>query len=213
MDNKIRVILVDDHPVFVMGLESLLKLEDDMEITGKTINGTGALRIMESKDVDIVVMDISMPELNGLDTAEIIKETYPEVKVVLVTVYDNADYISKAEKIGVEGYILKEEAPDVIVRVLRNVKNGFTDYRLSGNMFQVQQPLRILNLTERETEVVKLVAQGKTSKEISEELDISIRTAERHRWNFRKKLKVRTSMDIYKLAAKYNLIDTNIPHF
>ena len=114
MNNKIKTLLVDNHPVFALGLEHLMGLEGDIEIVGMTTNGNDALSIIESKDVDIMITEICLPGLNGLDTAEIIKRIYNNVKIVFVTMYDNVDYIEKAKRIGVEGYIIKDEFPDLL---------------------------------------------------------------------------------------------------
>jgi len=210
MNEKIKVVLVDDHPVIVLGLEHLINLEDDMEVVGKAINGNGALTILESKEVDVVVMDISMPGLNGLDTAELIKKTKPEVKVIFITMYDNRDYIAKAKEIGVEGYLIKEDAPAVFKQAIRNVFDGFIDYRIKEESETANLKTQILNLSKRETEIVGLIGQGKTTRIIAEDLKISSKTVGCHRANIKKKLKLKSSADFVKLAIEHKLIDTNV---
>lgn len=210
MNKKIKIVLVDDHPVIVLGLEHLISLEDDMEVVGKAINGNGALTILESKEVDVVVMDISMPGLNGLDTAELIKKTKPEVKVIFITMYDNRDYIAKAKEIGVEGYLIKEDAPAVFKQAIRNVFDGFIDYRIKEESETANLKTQILNLSKRETEIVGLIGQGKTTRIIAEDLKISSKTVDCHRANIKKKLKLKSSADFVKLAIEHKLIDTNV---
>ena len=210
MDKKIRIALVDDHPVIVLGLEHLINLEEDMEVVGKAISGNGALTILESNEVDVVVMDISMPGMNGLDTAELIKQIKPEVKVIFITMYDSRDYIAKAKEIGVEGYLIKEDAPAVFKQAIRNVFNGFTDYRVKEEPTTFNYKSHILSLSKRETEIVGLIGQGETTKKIAEDLNISSRTVDCHRVNIKKKLKLKSSADFVKLAIEHRLIDTNV---
>ena len=210
MDNKIKLILVDDHPIIVLGMEHIISLEDDIEIVGKAINGSDALSLIESRDVDIAVLDISMPVLNGLDTAELIKKTKPEVKIVLITMYDNKDYIDRAKSIGVEGYILKEDAPDIFVKVIRNIMNGFVDYRVPEARMLSNPPDHVSNLTNRETQIVRLIAMGKSTKNIAEGLNISPKTVNWPRKRINNKLQVKSSADLYRFAYKYKLIDPNL---
>lgn len=209
MKKNINVVLVDDHPLIVMGSEHYINLEDDMNVVGKATNGNDAIEIVNSKDVDVLLMDISMPGLNGLDAAEIIKDSHPDVKIVLITMYKNADYISRAKEIGVEGYVIKEDAPDVIINVIRTVYNGFINYRVGSSYIMTNTPTAILNLTMRETEVLRLISLGKTANEISDELIISPKTVNQHRYNIKKKLKIRSTAGFVRIAIQNNLIDIN----
>jgi len=209
MKKNINVVLVDDHPLIVMGSEYYINLEDDINVVGKATNGNDAIEIVNSKDVDVVLMDISMPGLNGLDAAEIIKDSHPDVKIVLITMYKNADYISRAKEIGVEGYVIKEDAPDVIINVIRTVYNGFINYRVGSSYIMTNTPTAILNLTMRETQVLRLISLGKTANEISDELIISPKTVNQHRYNIKKKLKIRSTAGFVRIAIQNNLIDIN----
>jgi len=209
MKKNINVVLVDDHPLIVMGSEYYINLEDDINVVGKATNGNDAIEIVNSKDVDVVLMDISMPGLNGLDAAEIIKDSHPDVKIVLITMYKNAEYISRAKEIGVEGYVIKEDAPDVIINVIRTVYNGFINYRVGSSYIMTNTPTAILNLTMRETQVLRLISLGKTANEISDELIISPKTVNQHRYNIKKKLKIRSTAGFVRIAIKNNLIDIN----
>ncbi len=209
MKKNINVVLVDDHPLIVMGSEHYINLEDDINVVGKATNGNDAIEIVNSKDVDVLLMDISMPGLNGLDAAEIIKDSHPDVKIVLITMYKNADYISRAKEIGVEGYVIKEDAPDVIINVIRTVYNGFINYRVGSSYIMTNTPTAILNLTMRETEVLRLISLGKTANEISDELIISPKTVNQHRYNIKKKLKIRSTAGFVRIAIQNNLIDIN----
>ncbi|MEE9555374.1 MAG: response regulator transcription factor [candidate division Zixibacteria bacterium] len=210
MRDTIKVILADDHPVIVVGLEHIISLENDIEVVGKTVNGNDAVTMAETRDVDVVAMDISMPGLNGFEAANLIKRAKPDVKIVFITMYDNIDYIDRAKSIGIDGYILKEDAPDMFLKVLRNVMNGFVDFRVESPKTSVNTRSRILNLTERETEIVTLMARGKSTKAIAENLGIAVKTVNCHRSNIKLKLKAKSSADIFNLAYKYKLIDPNM---
>lgn len=210
MTDRIKIILVDDHPVIALGMEHVISLEDDIEIVGKAVNGSDAVTLVETRDVDVVAMDISMPGLNGFDAAALIKKAKPDIKIIFVTMYDNIDYINRAKSLGIDGYILKEDAPEMFLKVLRNVISGFMDFRVtpSGNI--VNRKSRISNLTERETEIVTLIARGKSTKSIADDLGIAVKTVNCHRSNIRFKLKAKSSVDIYNLAYKYKLVDPNV---
>lgn len=210
MHNKIKLVVADDHPIIILGIEKLISLEDDLEIVGKAVNGRDALSLVESRNVDVAVLDISMPLLNGFDAAMLIKNIKPQVKIIFITMYENKDYIEKSKVIGVEGYILKEDAPDVLIKVIKNTMNGFMDYRIQENGVIANNQSQILNLTIRETEIVKLTAQGKTARGIACELSISEKTINCHRANIRNKLKIDTIADMCNIAHRYKLIDSNV---
>ena len=210
MQDMIKVILVDDHPVISIGLEHIISLEDDIEIAGKAINGSDALTLVETRDVDVVATDISMPGMNGFDVAELIKKAKPEIKIIFITMYDNIDYVERARAMGIDGYILKEDAPDVFLKVIRNVVAGFIDFRITPTKTVNSAGTRILNLSNRETQIVTLIAKGNSTRQIAEKLGIAVKTVNCHRSNIRFKLKAKSSVDIYNLAYKYKLVDPNV---
>lgn len=208
--NKIKILLADDHPVIVLGIEHMINLTDDIKVVAKVKNGEDAVNFAENNEVDVAVLDIAMPVLNGLDAGEIIKTIKPEVKIIFVTVYDNEDYIKRARKIGAEGYILKEEAPEVILNVIRSVNQGFIEYRTGKFGFSDNYYPQIPKLTRRESEIFRLVAEGLTSQHIARDLSLSVRTVERHRLNIRRKLDLKSPVDFFKLAAQYKIIEPGI---
>jgi len=210
MRETIKILLADRYPIIAEGLEYLISLEDGMEVIGKATNGSDVLRFLKSKIVDIVIMSISMPELNGLDTAEILKNTNPKVKIIFLTTFDNEDFVRRAERIGVEGYLLREEESATIIKTIRAVYNGNIKYRVNNYDLNSNIVVKISNLTLKETQIFKLVIEGKTSKKIADELEISVKTVQCHRYNIRNKLRVKTPIDMLKIALQYRVIDFNI---
>jgi len=210
MRETIKILLADRYPIIAEGLEYLISLEDGMEVIGKATNGSDVLRFLKSKIVDMVIMSISMPELNGLDTAEILKNTNPKVKIIFLTTFDNEDFVRRAERIGVEGYLLREEESATIIKTIRAVYNGNIKYRVNNYDLNSNTVVKISNLTLKETQIFKLVIEGKTSKKIADELEISVKTVQCHRYNIRNKLRVKTPIDMLKIALQYRVIDFNI---
>jgi len=210
MRETIKILLADRYPIIAEGLEYLISLEDGMEVIGKATNGSDVLRFLKSRIVDIVIMSISMPELNGLDTAEILKNTNPKVKIIFLTTFDNEDFVRRAERIGVEGYLLREEESATIIKTIRAVYNGNIKYRVNNYDLNSNTVVKISNLTLKETQIFKLVIEGKTSKKIADELEISVKTVQCHRYNIRNKLRVKTPIDMLKIALQYRVIDFNI---
>ena len=208
---KKRVILADQFPISVMGLEYLLKQEIDLDVVKKASTGTDVLRIIESHDIDLVIMGISMPELNGMDTAEIIKKYYPKIKIIFFTAYNSPEIIKKAEMIGVEGYLLKSEVSGGILEVIRQVLDGFFKYKVHEWRMPSVTPIKIADLTLRETEVFRLMAYGKSSTEIARELNISPKTVQCHHFNIKNKLNINNNLELIKLALRHKLINIEVP--
>ncbi len=209
MKDKVRILLADKYPIFITGLESLLILEDDFEIIGKATNGSDVLKIIEARSVDIAVMSISMSVLNGLDTAEIIKSINPSIKIVFITMYNNDDYIRRAQEIGVEGYILREEEPHIIIESIRAICNGYFKYKVDHHDLNLKIPIKIANLTLRESQIFQLKVEGKTNNEIAKELQISVKTVQCHNYSVKKKMNITNAMDMFRIACQYKLVDVN----
>lgn len=203
----IRILIADDHQMFIDGIRSLLAPEADIEIMAEALNGNEVLFRLSELSVDLVLMDINMPRLNGLDTTKIIKEKYPETKVLMVTMYNTPEYISELAEAGADGYILKDTGKQELLSAIRTVSSGknFYSQEVMRTMIQNERDkkAKIVNdpqLSKREIEVLKLIAQEFTTQEISEKLFISTHTVETHRKNLLDKLGARNVAGLVKYA-------------
>ncbi len=202
--DKIKIVIIDDQTLMRDGLKTILDLEDDMEVIGAAENGKKALEIVESLKPDVVLMDIRMPELNGVEATRLIKEKYPSTVVLILTTFDDEDYIVDALCNGASGYMLKDMHGDKLIQAVRDGYEGNMIMqsniaaklaaRLSKNFSQKEQDNKLnlddFDLTEREIEIGKLIASGLTNKDISEKLFISLGTVKNYVTNIYNKLGV-----------------------
>lgn len=215
---EIRVLLADDHTIVRKGLCALLEEENDIIIAGEAEDGREALNKAFELEPDVVVMDIGMPTLNGLEAVKAIKKGRPEMKVLILTMHENEEYIYEALKNGVSGYLLKKSAPRDLVAAIRLAHRGesFLSPSISTKVINrfVRQgaPAEIdietpdKNLTTREREIVQLIAEGKANKEIADKLGISIKTVKNHRSNLMEKLDLHNTAEITQFAIRSGLI-------
>ena len=217
MTAKIRLILADDHAVVRSGLRMLLASQPDMEIVGEAANGLEALDLVRAKHRDVVLMDIQMGDMNGIEAAERIRAIYPETAVLALTMHEDDQYFFEMLRAGASGYVPKRAAPDELISAIRAVSHGgayiypsltsrlLQDYlqRVGGS----DQPLLHDDLTSREREVLTLIAQGLTNAAIAEQLVISAKTVDRHRENIMRKLNLHSRVDLVKYAIHKGLID------
>ncbi len=214
--NKLRVLIADDHPIFRKGLLLAVGTERSIEIIGEAENGQQALEMVEQLKPDIVVLDIEMPVMNGLQVAdELIKRQIP-VSIIFLTMYKEEDMYNEAMDLGVKGYVLKESAVSDIVNGLKTVAEGksflspsISEYLVSRNnrtRSLLKKKPQLSNLTATERKVLRLIAENKTSKEIGDELNISFRTVENHRFNICNKLEIHGSHSLLKFAIEYKAV-------
>lgn len=208
---KLRVFVADDHAVLRDGLKALVNAQPDMEIVGEADNGQTTRERVRELTPDILLMDISMPELNGVAAAELIKQECPSIKIIVLTAYKDRGYLHRFLKVGVSGYVLKISAADELIEAIRLVAKGGTyldpemadrsadEYmesrRLKGEM-------RRKELTRREEDVLRLIAQGHSNKEIAQQLNIAVKTVESHKANLMQKLELRTRTEIVRYALR-----------
>ena len=213
---KIRLVLVDDHAVVRSGLRMLLEAQTDMEIVGEAENGREAVTLAQSLQPDIILMDILMPDMNGIEAARLVQDAAPDTAVLALTMYEDDQYFFEMLKAGASGYVPKRAAPDDLVTAIRTVYQGevFLYPSLAARLVQgyVKQDLPDGsappdNLTQREREVLILIADGLTNAEIAEQLGISVKTVDRHRENLMRKLNLHSRVDLVKYAIKRGLID------
>lgn len=207
---KIKVMLVDDHTLFRAGVTMLLQMESDMLVVGEASDGHLALELMLKCKPDVVVLDISMPGLDGISVARSVLDRLPRVKILMVTQHENREYILRATKVGVAGYLLKSAAADELVAAIRAVHSGrkYLDATVTQVLMEAWQTGEQggESLTDRETEVLILTAQGKTMKVIGELLNISPKTVEFHRSRLTQKLGLKNKSELVAYAVKHGLV-------
>jgi len=200
--NKISVLLVDDHALVRQGLRALLEAGGDIAVVGEAENGQEAVALAEKTLPDVVLMDLAMPRLNGVNATRQITRRFPSARVLVLSAYGNDDYVTQAMEAGATGYMLKQTAADDLLKAIREVDAGHPFFSPSIAKYLRQQKreatmagYRARRLTSREVEVLQLVAQGCASKQIATELSISNKTVEKHREHVMYKL------DIHSIAG------------
>lgn len=214
--SKIRVLLADDHALVREGIVSFLRLSDEIEVVGEASDGIEAIEQVRKLMPDIVLMDISMPGLGGLEATVEIRKTNPSTKIIVLTQYDDREYISRFLKAGVSGYLLKRAVGSDLVSAIRAVNRGET-YLFSSIAAEVvsgylsrdkKKPKddTYEKLTNREKQVLKLVAEGCTNKEIANILNISVKTAIAHQTNISEKTGIHSRANLIKFAISKGII-------
>jgi len=207
-NNKIRVLLVDDHPLVLDGIRSRLEDDPEIMIVGEAGNGEEALQIAKERKPDIVLMDINMPVLNGIDAAEKFAELLPDIRLLMLTMHDSREYITKVLKAGAKGYILKDVSSSEMLIAIKAVYQGKTYYSSGVTDILVNESSKKeVPLTDREKTILQLLAEGNSNKHVARELDISVRTVETHRRNIKRKLEVKTSAGLVKYAIENGIVE------
>lgn len=219
MSNSIRVVLADDHVFVRDGIKSLLENEANILVVGEATDGLEALKIVETLQPDLLILDIRMPHLTGIEVVEKLRAQGNLLKIVMLSMHESEEYVLKAIKAGADGYLLKGSSKEEFLKALQTVANGGKYF--SGDISSIligqlnnsivpQASKQVLDeemlITKREKEILTLLLSGKGNKEIAETLDISKRTAEVHRFNLMKKLKVKNLMELSNKATEYSLL-------
>jgi two-component system response regulator DegU len=209
----IQLLIVDDYEMIRNGLEALISEEKDMQVAAVASNGLEAIEHCSKQAIDVVLMDIMMPEMNGVDATAVITRRYPGTKVLAVTINEQGRYIREALKAGASGYILKHSSKDEILTAIRTVYKGrpyFSGEILSLISEEFTNKSAINNnpsLTKKEGEVLRLISLEFTNQEIAEQLHCSMRTIDTHKRNLIKKLGVKNVVGLVKYAVKLGMID------
>jgi len=208
---KIRVLLADDHAVVRRGFGLILSREPDLEVVGEACNGREAVELAVSLQPELVVMDVSMPELNGIEGTRRITEQCPRTRVLALSMHRDGVYVREILRAGARGYLLKDADDDAFLEAVRAVARGdgylspaIADAVLSDYRKHVTNPVDLL--TSREREVIQMIAEGKTNKEIANVLKLSVYTVEAHRGKIMEKLNLHNSGDIVRFAIRNGLI-------
>ena len=205
-----RVLMVDDHPVVLAGLKALVEADPDFQVVGNARDGRTALRLAKQLLPDVVVLDISMPEMNGIEVATALLAERPECRVLVLTVHEDRAYLRQLVEAGVSGYLLKRSASEELIRALHAVVSGgmYLDPAIAGKVVgrtakgAVHPQLgQAAELSERETDVLRLVAGGHSNKEISARLNISVKTVETYKARAMEKLGYRSRVELVRYAA------------
>lgn len=205
-----RILLADDHVMFRKGIKNILERAKDLEVVGEADDGLKLLKLIQKVTPDMVILDISMPNLRGLEATREIKMILPNVKVLILTMHKDKEYVYSAISAGAEGYLLKEDADTELFAAIKKIREEgyYISPLLSGEV--TNELIKIFHrgqftsqsdpLTTREREVLKLIAEGRSNKEIADLLFISIRTVEHHRANIMKKLNIRQTASLVRYA-------------
>jgi len=218
---KISVLLVDDHNVVRQGLRALLSAEEDMEVVGEAENGRQAVTQAKKAMPDVVVMDIAMPLLNGLEATRQILKMLPSTKVLVLTSYGDDECVSQLMDAGACGYLIKQTAANDLLRAIREVQRGNAFFspaiakRLRDQCREAfttgQPPRKTGDLTSRESEVLQLIAEGFSNKQIASELNISIKTVEKHRQQVMNKLNIHDVAGLTRYAISKGTVERSVP--
>ena len=218
---RTRILLADDHAVVRQGFKMILGAQADMEIVGEASNGREAVELAELLRPDIVVMDVAMPLMNGLEATRQILKALPMTRVLVLTSYSDDDCVQQLTEAGVSGYLIKQTAANDLVKAIREVKKGNAFFsptiakRLRDQCreaFANGQPVKkSIELTSREAEVLQLIAEGFSNKQIAAELCISIKTVEKHRQQVMNKLNIHDVAGLTRYAISKGLVERGIP--
>ena len=216
MSDKITVVIADDHTILRRGLVSLLSLNQNIRVIGEAEDGRSAVELALRLEPDVVLMDISMPVLNGLEATDHLKRVAPGIKVLILSAHDNDEYVNQVVRSGANGYLLKSTSPEELYAAIRTVYAGhaFFSPSLSGRFGDhgsgasggVKDPPAGSALTTREREVLQLIAEGETHQHIADRLFISIRTVDTHTHNIMTKLNLHDTASLVTYAIKNNII-------
>ncbi|MFC6673007.1 response regulator transcription factor [Marinobacterium aestuariivivens] len=212
----IRVLLADDHPLVLEGISARLQGEPHLEVVGTACNGREALEQAERLQPDVALMDVSMPVMNGLEATQAFRTRFPSIRVLILSMHDNREYILQLIRSGASGYILKDVSSDELIRAIETVHQGGTYFSAgaSQSLFAREEALVAAPdtpdetpLTPREETVLRLLAEGGSNKDIARRLGISVRTVESHRQNIKTKLDIQTAAGLTRYAIEHGLAE------
>ena len=210
--NRYRIVLADDHSLFRQGLKAVLEETEEFKVVGEAGDGLELVNLLDQVDPELIILDISMPNLRGIETIPEIKKTNPEVKILVVTMHNDKEYLYQAISQGADGYFLKRDAGTELFSAIDKIRKGkvYVSPSLSGDLTDywegIRDGVKKNILTNREREVLRLIAGGKSNKEVADMLYISVHTVERHRANLMEKLNFKKTADLVKYAIEKGYI-------
>jgi DNA-binding NarL/FixJ family response regulator len=214
--DKTKILIADDHRVVIEGIKSALQEHSEFEVVGDATDGLQAVELARSLGADIVIMDVSMPNLNGIEATGQIKQFNPEIRIVIYTMYSDKELVVDLFKAGISAYVLKDDPLSDLILALQAVKGGGTYFStfaptiLLRHVEELEEKTKTEDpydiLSQREREVFRLLAEGKSIKGIANQLFISPKTVETHKYNIMEKLQATSIVDLTKIAIRKNLI-------
>jgi len=213
-NSNIKILVAEDHKIVRDGLRTLIDSEPGMEVIAEAEDGRGAVRLAQELKPDVIIMDIAMPDMNGIDATRVIMHDNPRLKVIALSMYSDRRFVSGMLEAGASGYLLKDCAFEELVRAIRSVVSeqtylspriaGIVVNRYIGKTSRSEQSV-FTNLTQREREVLQVLAEGMTTKEIAYHLNVSVKTVETHRRNIMEKLNIHSISELVKYAIREGL--------
>jgi DNA-binding NarL/FixJ family response regulator len=213
---KHKILIADDHAMVRDGVKNLIQQNKDLTVIGEARSGNETLELYEKLKPDLLIMDISMPDMNGMEVSRTILAKNPNANIVILSMYDDEDYISRCLEYGVKGYVVKNESGSELEYAIRSVlqgKNYFSRQaqdvifkKYSQNVTRKKPREEEISLTKREVEIVRLISEGLTSQQMADRLFISPRTVETHRANLMKKMSVKNAIELVKKAQQLDLL-------
>jgi DNA-binding NarL/FixJ family response regulator len=210
---EINVAIADDHQIVIDGLKALLDNEPDFAYKSHALNGRAAIELAKNLKIDVFLMDIDMPEMDGIEATKALKQDFPDIKVIILTMHDEKSLIKMLMDLGADGYLLKNSDQAELSLAIRNVYEGKKHFssEVTMSLLQPDEPAaqkeNLKGLTEREIEILTLIAEGLSNKEVGDKLFISHRTVDTHRTNLMKKLDVHNIAGLIRFAIKNGLVE------
>lgn len=213
INEQIKLLIADDHTMIIDGIKALLRREKQFEFIGEVSNGLEAIRCMGEQTPDILITDLSMPEMNGSELIKWVKENKPEVKVLVLSMHHEPEIIRDIMILEAEGYVLKNTSREELTNALKKLADGGTHYSdavvsslLKAQKSELRKDAEVVSLTPREIEIIQLIVQEYTNEEMAEMLFLSKRTVETHRKNINQKTNIKTVVGLIKFALRNELV-------
>lgn len=208
---KVSILIADDHPMMLVGIRNVIQTRPDLRIVGQAVNGKEALEKVKLLTPDIAIIDINMPLINGLEVATIIGKDFPQTKVIVLSMYDDNEYVTQFLDSGASAYVLKKNSPEELLDAIDAVRDGeaYFSPSISQSILQKHHAHSLkspTSLSEREEEILVLIAKGLKNKQIAEKLFISSRTVSTHRDRIKQKLNLTTTADLIRYAYSSGLV-------
>jgi len=204
--NTIKVLLADDHAIVMEGLQVVLEAEEEFKVVGTALNGEEVMMFVAKHEVDVVVLDINMPVMDGITCSRRLKKEYPDIKIIILTMYAQRSFVDEIVRIGIDGCLLKNNTGKELTTAIFRVINGSQYYDRLKSFNSSEEEVQQYKLSKRELEIIKLVADGLTSQQIADQLFISELTVQTHRRNMTRKLNLKNSMQVVQYAKENELL-------
>lgn len=220
MTESIRILVTDDHAVLRAGLTALLNAEPDFTVVGEAADGSECLRVAQAIQPDVILLDINMPGMNGLEALPLLRQVAPQSRILVLTMHDDTTYLRQVLRAGGVGYVLKQAADKELLSAIRTVYNGGTYLHPAHAQALLADPApvapptegatRLAHLSDREQETLKLIALGYSNKEIAEKLFLSVKTVETYKARIMEKLELTTRAGLVRFALQHKLLDDEV---